>query len=202
MLQAAASSKAPITCSIASDPLTILAARQLCHDVYLKMGYIDSPYPSRIIPRACEWADTYGVARDAAGSLVGTIRMSEGAPLSVLRPWKGKLFPQHAELLKAARRSPCFAIGALAVNKSCAPLRISQVLYIAAYQWALTTGKDYGIITMDTRALRALRLAGWNAITVGEPIYYLGSLTTPALIPIHEQVFASTHPETTGQLAA
>jgi len=172
---------------VATSASMIKQARRLCHDVYLGMGYIGSPYPFHLIPEDETARNTYLVAIDSANNVVGTIRVSTGSPYKIIDTWNGHLFHQQAQLISTARCNQGFELGALAVRKDQAHLRISWGLYNMAYRWALANHCDYGIISMDQRAFRSLEMLGWFAIQIGEPMYYLGSMTLPAILPILEQ---------------
>ena len=170
----------------ATNDAAVLQAKRLCYETYVSVGYL-TPSPAAAFGPEREPGVTYIVATDARGTVVGTLRLSTHRPFQALAAWRGRLYHQQAALLAAARRGPAFGLGALAVRKACAPLKVAQGLYHFAYRWALAHSRDYGIITMDARAFRALGMAGWHAVPVGTPMHYLGSLTVPAIIPIREQ---------------
>ncbi len=179
----------PLRFMEAAAAATVIQAKRLCRDVYVQAGYITE--------QAADFApdpgngDTYVVAGDAAGNVVGTLRLSVAHPCGIISAWQGRLYHQAAALIAAAQRGPSFEIGSLAVRKDCAPLKVSWGLYDFAYRWALARGLDYGIVSMDVRAFRALGLAGWHAVPIGAPMHYLGSLTVPAVIPIRSQPAAA-----------
>lgn len=176
-------SNSEITYSIALTEELCIKAKNLCHDVYLRVGYIDEPYPDRIIPNDLEHASTYIVAVDN-DEVVGTLRLTAGPPFTTLKIWKDNLYADCNKLINDILEGRAFEIGALAVNKEYSSLKISQGLYMSAYNYCAMSGLEYGIISMDARALRTLEMNGWKAIRIGEPKMYFGSLTVPAIMPI------------------
>ena len=173
--------------AIADTSELILAAKQLCHDVYLEHGYIDHAYPGKIIPNVQDDNAVYIVALNDDREVVGTIRLSFGKYFATLKAWKNKIYPHSLEQIMHAH---CFEIGALAVNKDFASQRISWGLYKAVYQYAIDAQLDYGIISMDARALRSMEMLGWKVERIGEPMDYFGSLTVPGIMPVRQQLHA------------
>lgn len=169
--------------SIAITDEFIMKAKNLCHDVYLKTGYINEPYPDRIIPNDLEHASTYIVAIDN-NEVIGTLRITAGPPFTTLTVWKDNLFTDCNDLIKNAIDGRAFEIGALAVKKEYSGLKISLGLYMSAYCYCVMLGLEYGVISIDTRALRTLEMNGWKAIRIGEPKMYFGSMTVPAIMPV------------------
>ena len=176
-----------ITFQVADTNKKIIQAKHLCHDVYLNIGYIDAPYPGKIIPYEYEASSTYIIAMNLFGEVVGTIRITQGPPFKTLDIWKDKLYSGSASLINDALHSASFEIGALAVRKDFSTMKISWGLYKAAYLYSVAMRLDYGIISMDTRALRALEMLGWVVIKIGEPMNYFGSLTVPGIMPVSQQ---------------
>src|SRR6185436_10337743 len=82
-----------ITYEVAQTETMIRAAKNLCHDVYLQVGYIDQPLPDRIIPYEYDSVATYIVALNEAREVIGTIRLAQGPPFKTLEVWKDKLYP-------------------------------------------------------------------------------------------------------------
>src|SRR5437773_82362 len=120
-----------ITYEVAQTETMIRTAKNLCHDVYLQVGYIDQPLPKRIIPYEYDSASTYIVALNEAREVVGTIRITQGPPFKTLEVWKNKLYPVCAPLISDALRGNSFEVGALAVRKDCCAMKISWGLYKA-----------------------------------------------------------------------
>ena len=176
-----------ITFQVADTDKKIILAKHLCHDVYLNIGYIDAPYPGKIIPYEYEASSTYIIAMNPFGEVVGTIRITQGPPFKTLDIWKDKLYSGSAGLINDALHSASFEMGALAVRKDFSTMKISWGLYKAAYLYSVAMRLDYGIISMDTRALRALEMLGWVVIKIGEPMNYFGSLTVPGIMPVSKQ---------------
>jgi len=176
-----------ITFQVADTNKKTIQAKHLCHDVYLNIGYIDAPYPGKIIPYEYEASSTYIIAMNPFGEVVGTIRITQGPPFKTLDIWKDKLYSGSASLINDALQSASFEIGALAVRKDFSTMKISWGLYKAAYLYSVAMRLDYGIISMDTRALRALEMLGWVVIKIGEPMNYFGSLTVPGIMPVSQQ---------------
>jgi hypothetical protein len=78
-------------------------------------------------------------------------------------------------------------MGALAVRKDFSTMKISWGLYKAAYLYSVAMELDYGIISMDARALRSLEMLGWIVVKIGQPMDYFGSLTVPGIMPVRQQ---------------
>ena len=176
-----------ITFQVAETEKVILAAKHLCHDVYLQVGYIDKPCIGNIIPSGHDDLSTYIVALNALQEVIGTIRLTQGPPFKTLEIWKDKLYPLCNRLITEAIHSHTFEIGALAVRKDFSPVKVSWGLYKAAYLSSIAMHLDYGIISIDARALRSLQMLGWFVQKIGEPMHYFGSLTVPAIMPVHQQ---------------
>jgi len=175
-----------ISFNIPRNPGIILQAKRLCHDVYLQMGYIDRPCPGGVLP-GHDSDCTYIVAFNKYEQVIGTVRLSRQVPSTIFEAWKDTLFASCGSLISNAFRQSSFSIGSLAVNKAYANMKISRGLYQMAYEWAQGNEMAYGILSMDHRAFRALRMMGWHAIQVGEAAWYFGSPTIPAIIAIREQ---------------
>ena len=176
-----------VTFQIANSKSNLLAARHLCHDVYLNAGYINHSYQSRVIPGQSNPNDVFIVAIAEDKTVVGTLKLSCIQPCKTFELWNGKLYSRYASLIAQARNSNSFEIGSLAVDKHFSSLKISWGLYNLAYRWAISNRKDFGIISIDQRAFRALEMVGWYALQVGAAMDYFGSQTVPAIIPILEQ---------------
>jgi N-acyl-L-homoserine lactone synthetase len=172
---------------VADTPELILAAKNLCHDVYLQVGYIDKPLADRIIPYEFDNASTYLVAMTSQNEVVGTIRLTQGPPFKTLNVWKDSLFDSKAGLIKTALEGRSFEIGALAVNKNFSALKISFLLYNAVYFYSRLLNLDYAVISMDARALRAMQMQGWLVVQIGAPMDYFGSITIPGIMPVNDQ---------------
>jgi hypothetical protein len=180
-----------LTYSIALTDELCLKAKNLCHDVYLGVGYISESYPDRIIPFELDHASTYILAMDK-DEVVGTLRLTAGPPFNTLKVWKDHLYADCNTLINNALNGQSYEIGALAVKKEYSSLKVAQGLYMAAYKCSIMLGLEYGIISMDARALRSLEMKGWKAIRIGEPMEYFGSLTVPAIMPVAIQPFGFT----------
>jgi len=165
----------------------ILAAKNLQHDVYLQIGYINKPFSDRIIPFERDACAIYIVALNFAGEVVGTIRFTIGSPFTTLEVWKYNLYPMCESLIKEALAGNSFEIGGLAVRKEYSAHKISWGLYKAVYQEALALNLAYGIISIDSRALRAMEMLGWHVVRIGEAMNYFGSLTVPGIMPVNLQ---------------
>ena len=176
-----------ITFQVADTDKKIIQAKHLCHDVYLNIGYIEAPYPGKIIPYEYEASSAYIIAMNPFGEVVGTMRITQGPPFKTLDIWKDKLYSGSASLINDALHSASFEIGALAVRKDFSTMKISWGLYKAAYLYSVAMRLDYGIISMDTRALRALEMLGWVVVKIGEPMNYFGSLTVPGIMTVSQQ---------------
>lgn len=165
----------------------VYKAKRLCHDVYLRMGYIPGAYANGIIPYAFDEKAVYIIAENETGEIVGTLRITYGWPGKILELWQGRLYTAQQQLIASAKKGKQFEIGALAVRKDQASFKIAEGLYRTAYYYCVDAGLEYGLISMDQRALRALDMVGWNIVSIGHPLEYMGSITVPAIIPIKDQ---------------
>jgi len=89
---------------IADTPEMILAAKQLCHDVYLGHGYIDHPYTEKIIPNNSDETAVYFVALTDDREVVGTIRLNLGQSFDTLKAWGNKIYAGSRQRIE--RRYP------------------------------------------------------------------------------------------------
>jgi hypothetical protein len=175
------------TFQIAETENMILAAKHLCHDVYLEVGYIKNPLANRIIPYEHDASSSYIVALNSQQEVIGTVRLKYGTPFITLETWKDKLYPACSKLIADAISGHSFEIGALAVRKDFRGKQVSWGLYKAAYLHSLSLHLDYGIISMDAGALHSLEALGWYVVKIGDPMYYFGSLTVPGIMPVGKQ---------------
>jgi hypothetical protein len=176
-----------ITFQTAETQDMILAAKHLCHDVYLEVGFIKTPYDNRIVPYEHDNSSSYLVALDSKGEVVGTVRLKHGAPFQTMEIWKDNLYTPCSKLISDAIAGNSSEIGALAVRKDFRGKQVSCGLYKAAYIYSLSSNVDYAIISMDAMALHSMQALGWNVIKIGDPMYYFGSLTVPGIMPVNEQ---------------
>jgi hypothetical protein len=176
-----------ISFQVAANKSIIVEAKQLCHDVYLNHKYIDAPYPGKIIPYTHDASSVYIVAINSLQDVVGTIRLTAGVPFKTFEVWQNNFYPDYNKLIHEVQNTASLEIGALAVRKDHSVLKISWGLYKATHRYCMAMNVRYGVISMDARALRSLQMVGWNVMQIGAPKYYFGSLTVPAIIPVHQQ---------------
>lgn len=176
-----------ITYEIAETEKMIREAKHLCHDVYLQVGYIDKPFPGRIIPYEYDSTSVYIVALNPLREVVGTVRLTLAPAFNTLKIWKDRLYPSCIGLINDALDGNSFEIGALAVKKNFSSMKISWELYKTVFKCAQALNLDYAIISIDARALRSLEMLGWYAVKIGEPMNYFGSLTVPCIMPVKAQ---------------
>lgn len=176
-----------ITFETAETHEMILAAKHLCHDVYLEVGFIKTPCVNNILPYEHDSSSSYIAALNSKREVVGTVRIKHGGPFKTLEVWDNKLYPSCSELIKEVINGNSFEIGALAVRKDFRGKQVSWGLYKAAYMHSLSLNLDYAVISMDAMALQSLMELGWNVIQIGEPMQYFGSLTVPGIMPVNEQ---------------
>jgi N-acyl-L-homoserine lactone synthetase len=179
-----------ISYEIARSADLIRDAKHLCHDVYLQAGYIDAPFPGNEIPHEYDAMSVYIVALDHLRCVVGTIRLTSGVPFKTLDVWKDKLYFNCTELIQEVVDGNSFEIGALAVRKDLSSLKISWKLYKTVFKYAQVMNLEYAVISIDARALRTLEILGWQAIRIGDPMIYFGSLTVPCVMPVRSQLGA------------
>jgi GNAT superfamily N-acetyltransferase len=175
------------TFQIAETENMILAAKHLCHDVYLEVGYIKKPLANRIIPYEHDASSSYIVALNFRQEVIGTLRIIQEPPFTTFEVWKDKLYPACSKLIADAIAGHSFEIGALAVRKDFRGKQVSWGLYKAAYLHSLALSLGYGIISMDAGALHSLEALGWYVVKIGDPMYYFGSLTVPGIMPVSKQ---------------
>jgi N-acyl-L-homoserine lactone synthetase len=183
----------PVSCisyEIAESAEMISEAKHLCHDVYLQMGYIEKPFPGRVIPNEYDPTSIYIVALNSRREVVGTIRLILEQPFDTLAVWKQQLYFSCGNLINDALNGNSFEIGALAVRKDHSSMKISWGLYKTAFTCAKALELDYAVITMDARALRSLEMLGWYVVKIGKPMLYFGSLTVPGIMPVKAQEVA------------
>ena len=175
-----------ITFQIAETENMILAAKHLCHDVYLEVGYIKKPFADRVIPYEHD-ASSYIVALNFRQEVIGTLRIIQEPPFTTLEVWKDKLYPACSKLIADAMAGHSFEIGSLAVRKDFRGKQVSWGLYKTAYLHSLAQHLDYGIISIDVGVLHSLEALGWYVVKIGDPMYYFGSLTVPGIMPVSKQ---------------
>lgn len=174
---------------VAKDKKLIRKAKILCHDIYLERGYIEKPYPSRIIPLKGRLKSFYIVALKK-NTLYGTIRISFlQSPFLFFKEWKDKLFPKSKNLLQLIAKETFAEIGSLAVEKKFQRQGISKGLYKACWLFALLNNIKWYLIKMDREALVFLEKLGWKVERIGKPLLYMGSFTVPGVINVSEQIF-------------
>lgn len=154
---------------VANTGQLIYLAKRLCHDVYLRSGYISEAMPDGIIPFQYDSSAVYIVALNAGNDVVGTVRLAMACPSHIFEVWQGKLYESYNWLVGNATTAKSFEMGALAVRPDFSYTGVSFGLYKAAYDYSLEQGLDYAIIGMDQRALGSLIKYGWNFIQIGEP---------------------------------
>jgi len=172
---------------IANTPQLIFNAKRLCHDVYLQAGYIKEAFTGGIIPYPYDSSAVYIVALNAGNEVLGTLRLAMACPFKTLELWNDSLYYSCKQLICQALKGNAFEIGALAIRKDYSYTGVSFGLYKTAYDYSLSHGLDYAVITMDQRAIGSLEKYGWYFIKIGEPREYFGSVSIPAIIPINEQ---------------
>jgi len=183
-------SDSKISYQVAVSAKQIKEAKQLCHDVYLQMGYINESYPDKVIPYEFENAAIYIVALNEYEEVIGTMRMTGGPYFKTLECWKDSFLPGAIPFILKAVKSNMYEIGALAVRKDHSAMKISWGLYKTGFQICQLLSIKNIIISMDYRALRSLEMLGWKVVKIGGPKNYFGSLTVPGILPIEEQAVA------------
>lgn len=163
-----------------------MAAKRLCHNVYLEFGFISSPYDNGIIPNETEACSKYIIATDGSGDIVGTVRICIGHS-KTLNDWQESLYSSKRKLISNLNPDSIFEVEALAVRADYRGKRISWGLYKKALKLSQTLGLGTAIIGMDQKAYQSFVQLGWHVIQIGPPKYYYGSMTIPALLPINIQ---------------
>lgn len=166
-----------------------LEAQRLYHDVYLEMGYINQPYPGRIIPFKYDKISTYIVGIQKH-KVVGVIRFTPGPPFSAIQAVEGNLSSKARSLLKVVYEQPSAELGALAVKKEFRRTRVSWGLYKASWLMALLKQIDWYIICVDLLALRKIKQLGWYVQEIAPPVDYMGSPSVLGIIPVRKQLSA------------
>lgn len=195
-------SKKDITYRVARTDQEILFAKRLCHDVYLEEGYIKGSFPNRIIPHEHDAESTYILAYHSEKA-VGTLRITF-QHFKTIDAWKGKFFPWAIKVIDLALKRRSVEIGALALLKEYRGLHVSWGLYKTALKICLLHNINYAVIGMDDRALRSIELLGLYVIRIGKSMNFMGSHTTPGIMPIRKQKMKvdSSHSRFANYLAA
>lgn len=166
-------------------------AQRLRHDVYLDVGYIESPCESGVIMDYKDYFSEYITAIDhSSAEVIGTMRLTPLAhSLDLFEIWDGSMFDDSIEYMASAKNKCSVELGALAVKKGITNGRkVSWGLYKATLLYSLTRNFDYWVIAMDDRALRTLEMLGWYVHRIGKSIMYMGSSTTLGIMPVQEQL--------------
>jgi len=178
-----------IVYQVAKSEIQIQEALTLRHDIYLAMGYIDEPCENSIIPDEKNDCSEYIVGLKNAEELVGTIRLT---PVEVFKEmfceWEENFVPDSEAIIAKVNGCSSVELGALAVKRGDGNRRVSWGLYKATYLYSLIKKIDYWVIAMDNVALRSLEMLGWHVERVGDPIMYMGSMTTLGIMPVREQL--------------
>ena len=166
----------------------ILKAKRLVHDVYLKVGYLSHPLPQRIFPLEKNFKGVYIIARTDK-EIIGTLRISRiDDPLNYFKEWKEKISSTIKNELKELKKYHCESIENLVVKETYWGKKISGGLFKAAWIFGLINEIDYYLIKMDKEAFGSLKRLGWYCQEIAPPIFYLGSLTVPAILPLKKQL--------------
>jgi N-acyl-L-homoserine lactone synthetase len=167
----------------------ILKAKRLVHDVYLKVGYLSHPLPQKIFPPEENFKGVYLIAINNNKEIIGTLRISQITnPLNYFKEWKTKISPPIKKELKKLKKYHCESIENLVVKETYWGKKTSGGLFKAAWIFGLINEIDYYLIKMDKEALKSLKRLGWYCQEIAPPIFYLGSLTVPAILPLKKQL--------------
>lgn len=170
---------------LANNPVDVLRAKKLHHDVYFEYGYIEKPFSDGVISDEKNDISDFIVAIDENSELIGTMRLTPPNPtLHVFESWSNALLPNGEKLIEMVHFSVAVELGALAVKRDMQKRKISWGLYEATLLYSLSKGINYWVIAMDNRALRALERLGWYVERIGESICYMGSASTLGIMPI------------------
>jgi len=174
-----------ITYKIANEDERI-AARRFIHDKYLEAGYFSEPYPSGIYDDHYVDKSVYFVALDPKGDIVGTLRIihnSAEKDLPVLRDFK--LYPQMKNKIDSIKSQEVVEVG----NLSAIPGRgITIGLFKQAFKYSLDKGYKYWIAGIDMNVFNMIkkRYRYINFIQLGDPKYYIGSISIPIMLKIND----------------
>jgi hypothetical protein len=166
----------------------ILKAKRIVHDEYIKAGYLSYPLPSRMFPEEKAIKGTYLLALNK-NEIIGILRVSPVKnPLQFFREWKIKISVKTKKKMEGLKKFNCKALETLVVKEKYRNKKISGGLYKAAWLFGLIEEIDYYLIKMDFQALESLKKLGWYVVKIAPPLFYLGSLTVPAILPLKKQI--------------
>jgi hypothetical protein len=166
----------------------ILKAKRIVHDVYVKSGYLSRPLPSRMFPEERIIKSTYLLAFNKT-EIIGILRVSPVKdPLQFFKDWELKISLKTKKKLEGLKNFNCRALENLVVKENYRNKKISGGLYKAAWLLGLIKEIDYYLIKMDFQTLESLKKLGWYVEEIAPAIFYLGSLTVPAILPLKKQI--------------
>jgi len=178
-----------VTYEVAESEALKLAAKALCHDVYLEFGYIEKRFPEGIIPEDRNDGESMYIVARTGDCVCGTIRLRYGvSPFSVFRAWAQKLDQDSRDTLTRISTEPRAELGRLAVSANFRTGKVSQGLYKSAWLLALIKQIAWYLIRVDQRALTSLERCGYYVQRIGPPLYWMGSPTVPAVMEIGKQL--------------
>jgi hypothetical protein len=166
----------------------ILKAKRIVHDIYVKLGYLFHPLPSRMFPEENTIKSTYLLALKE-NEIIGILRVSPVKnPLRFFNEWRTKIQVKTKKKLEILKKSNCKTLENLLVKEKYRNKKISGGLYKAAWLFGLINEIDYYLIKMDLQAFKSLEKLGWYVEKIAPPLFYLGSLTVPAILPLKKQI--------------
>lgn len=171
---------------LAQEPATITAAKQLRHEVYLECGFIEKPFPEKVIPDHQDNDEALYLVAKVDGEVIGTIRMA-APPFKTIEVLGDEVYDAAREELKDLAKSNAVELGSLAVKHKSGRSHISGTLYKAVYWVSLQQKIKYWVIDIDERVYDALLRLGWKVDEIGPRHEYMGSETVPGIMPVEEQ---------------
>jgi hypothetical protein len=170
------------------EEFLILKAKRIVHDIYVKSGYLSHSLSSRMFPEERTIKDTYLLALNK-NEIIGILRVSSVKnPLRFFNEWRTKIQVKTKKKLEILKKSNCKTLENLVVKEKYRNKKISGGLYKAAWLFGLINEIDYYLIKMDLQAFKSLEKLGWYVEEIAPPLFYLGSLTVPAILPLKKQI--------------
>jgi len=180
---------------VLSSPADIDAARRLQAERYVAYGYVDRLSAAGVIDDPWASSAVYFGVRADDGRFVGVSRLIPAASCEQLpvagafefnNPW--------ADRLRAFEPSLVAEPSALTVCPTAwgsDGLGTVDALMGAMSTYSLAFGQRFWVAAIDARVLRMLRRRhGFRFETIGASRDYLGSLTVPVVLDLHDQVRA------------
>lgn len=180
----------------------LITSYRLRYEVYVKkLGWLKNNYPSHLerdeydLAKTCSTFIAFACRKGLTveNGIIGTVRViypKKNLPLPIYRDFPECNFPPNAEKSCEISRLICsdvFRVLNIKERDIYARHSISLALIRALYQETWYERKiDYWFASLDVIVLGLVRYLGFPFQEIGEPKYYMGSLTAPVLLTRRE----------------